>query len=232
MLRRKIIDQLSDWRADSRRKPVIIKGCRQCGKTYAAKAFAEANYDNVVYVNFFENPEAKDIFAGSLDIEQITMMASALLGSAARFVPGKTVLILDEIQECPQARTALKFFSVDGRYDVIGTRFFAGGRGLRRNAGIHSGWLRNGYRHASARFRGVLLGKRHNRPDSCAAAQLPRGRTPRSASASRPYEVVAAGVRRRGRHARRGAVVRDGPRHAPGPSYSARHRSSIRGRPW
>ena len=121
MLRRKIIDQLSDWRADSRRKPVIIKGCRQCGKTYAAKAFAEANYDNVVYVNFFENPEAKDIFAGSLDIEQITMMASALLGSAARFVPDKTVLILDEIQECPQARTALKFFSVDGRYDVIGT---------------------------------------------------------------------------------------------------------------
>ena len=121
MLRRKIIDQLSDWRADSRRKPVIVKGCRQCGKTYAAKAFAEANYDNVVYVNFFENPEAKDIFAGSLDIEQITMMASALLGSAARFVPGKTVLILDEIQECPQARTALKFFSVDGRYDVIGT---------------------------------------------------------------------------------------------------------------
>lgn len=121
MLRRKIIDQLSDWKADSRRKPVIIKGCRQCGKTYAAKAFAEANYDNVVYVNFFETPEAKDIFAGSLGIEQITMMASALLGPAARFVPGKTVLILDEIQECPQARTALKFFSVDGRYDVIGT---------------------------------------------------------------------------------------------------------------
>lgn len=121
MLRRKIIDQLSAWKAQETRKPVILKGCRQCGKTYAAKAFAEANYEHVVYMNFFESPEAKEIFAGSLDVDRITLMTSALLGSSVRFVPGDTVVILDEIQECPQARTALKFFSVDGRYDVIGT---------------------------------------------------------------------------------------------------------------
>ena len=121
MLKRKIVDQLLAWKADPNHKPVIIKGCRQCGKTFAALHFAQENYRNVVYINFFENPGAKDIFAESLDIDQVTMMASAYLGASTRFVPGETVLILDEIQECPQARTALKFFSLDGRYDVIGT---------------------------------------------------------------------------------------------------------------
>lgn len=121
MLKRKIVDQLLAWKADPNHKPVIIKGCRQCGKTFAALHFAQENYRNVVYINFFENPGAKDIFAGSLDVDQITMMASAYLGASTRFVPGETVLVLDEIQECPQARTALKFFSLDGRYDVIGT---------------------------------------------------------------------------------------------------------------
>ena len=121
MLKRKIVDQLLAWKADPNHKPVIIKGCRQCGKTFAALHFAQENYHNVVYINFFENPGAKDIFAGSLDVDQITMMASAYLGASTRFVPGETVLVLDEIQECPQARTALKFFSLDGRYDVIGT---------------------------------------------------------------------------------------------------------------
>lgn len=121
MLKRKVIDQLVAWKADANRKPVVLKGCRQCGKTFAARTFAAENYDNVVYVNFFENPGAKDIFADALDVDRIIMMASAYLGPSVHFVPGSTVLILDEIQECPQARTALKFFSIDGRYDVIGT---------------------------------------------------------------------------------------------------------------
>lgn len=121
MLKRKVLDQLSAWKADSDRKPVILKGCRQCGKTFAVREFARAHYDSVVYVNFFENPGAKDIFAGSLEVDQIVMMTSAYLGPSTRFIPGKTVFILDEIQECPQARTALKFFHLDGRYDVIGT---------------------------------------------------------------------------------------------------------------
>lgn len=121
MLERKITNQLSAWKADPDRKPIILKGCRQCGKTFTAQHFAQENYDNVVYIDFFENPGAKNIFAGSLDVDQIIMMASAYLGPSANFVPGKTVLILDEIQECPQARTALKFFCLDGRYDIIGT---------------------------------------------------------------------------------------------------------------
>ncbi|MDR4061302.1 MAG: ATP-binding protein, partial [Slackia sp.] len=121
MLKRKITDTLSAWKASPNRKPIILKGCRQCGKTFAAQHFAHANYQSVVYINFFENPGAKDIFAGSLNVDQIILMASAYLGSSARFIPNETVLILDEIQECPQARTALKFFCLDGRYDVIAT---------------------------------------------------------------------------------------------------------------
>lgn len=121
MLKRKITDTLSAWKASPNRKPIILKGCRQCGKTFAAQHFAHANYQSVVYINFFENPGAKDIFAGSLNVDQITLMASAYLGGSARFIPNETVLILDEIQECPQARTALKFFCLDGRYDVIAT---------------------------------------------------------------------------------------------------------------
>ena len=121
MLKRKITDTLSAWKASPSRKPIILKGCRQCGKTFAAQHFAHANYQSVVYINFFENPGAKDIFAGSLNVDQITLMASAYLGSSARFIPNETVLILDEIQECLQARTALKFFCLDGRYDVIAT---------------------------------------------------------------------------------------------------------------
>ena len=121
MLKRKITDTLSAWKASPNRKPIILKGCRQCGKTFAAQHFAHANYQSVVYINFFESPGAKDIFAGSLNVDQITLMASAYLGGSARFIPNETVLILDEIQECPQARTALKFFCLDGRYDVIAT---------------------------------------------------------------------------------------------------------------
>ena len=80
-------------------------------------------------MNFFENPDYCSVFEGSLEIYNITMLLSALLGSEAVFEPGKTILVLDEIQECPDARTALKFFHLDGRYDVIGTGSLLGVRG-------------------------------------------------------------------------------------------------------
>lgn len=80
-------------------------------------------------MNFFENPDYCSVFEGSLEIDNITMLLSALLGSEAVFEPGNTILVLDEIQECPDARTALKFFRLDGRYDVIGTGSLLGVRG-------------------------------------------------------------------------------------------------------
>ena len=80
-------------------------------------------------MNFFENPDYASVFGGSLEIDNIVMMLSALLGSEAVFEAGKTVLVLDEIQDCPEARTALKFFRIDGRYDVIGTESLLGVKG-------------------------------------------------------------------------------------------------------
>lgn len=129
MLKRKIEQKLSDWKGIENRKPLIIKGCRQCGKTFSVLDFAKKNYKNVVYLNFYENPDYASVFAGSLEVDTIVMMLSALLGREAVFESGSTVLILDEIQECPEARTALKFFRIDGRYDVIGTGSLLGVKG-------------------------------------------------------------------------------------------------------
>ncbi len=129
MLKRQIEHELLQWKNTPGHKPLIIKGCRQCGKTYSVKKFAEENYENVVYINFFESPVYASAFAGSLETDHITMMLSALLGEKANFIPGKTVLILDEIQECPEARTSLKFFSTDERYDVICTGSLLGVKG-------------------------------------------------------------------------------------------------------
>lgn len=109
MLKRKIEDRLAEWKNTLERKPLIIKGCRQCGKTFSVLEFARKNYKHVVYLNFFENPDYASVFSGSLEIDNIVMMLSALLGKEAVFEAGETVLVLDEIQDCPEARTALKF---------------------------------------------------------------------------------------------------------------------------
>ena len=129
MLKRKIEAVLSEWKNTVDHKPLIIKGCRQCGKTFSVLDFANKNYKHVVYLNFFENPDYSAIFSGSLQIDHITMLLSAMLGKSAIFEAGKTILILDEIQECPDARTALKFFRIDGRYDVIATGSLLGVHG-------------------------------------------------------------------------------------------------------
>lgn len=129
MLKRKIEQSLLEWKNTPNHNPLIIKGCRQCGKTFSVMNFAKMNYKNVVYLNFFENSDYASVFSGSLEIDNIVMMLSALLGSAAIFEEGETVLVLDEIQDCPEARTALKFFQIDGRYDVIGTGSLLGVKG-------------------------------------------------------------------------------------------------------
>lgn len=132
MLRRKIEEKLRDWKRTPNHKPLILKGCRQCGKTFSVLDFAEKNYKHVVYLNFFENADYAAVFSGSLDVDYLVMMLSALLGKEAVFVPGETLLILDEIQDYPEARTALKFFHKDGRYDVMGTGSLLGVKGYGR----------------------------------------------------------------------------------------------------
>ena len=129
MLRRKIEQTLMDWKNTPNHKPLIIKGCRQCGKTFSVLEFANKNYEHVVYLNFYANPQYVSVFSGSLEVDHITMLLSALMGRDAIFEPGKTILVLDEIQDCPDARTALKFFKLDGRYDVVGTGSLLGVKG-------------------------------------------------------------------------------------------------------
>lgn len=120
MYKRKIEKVLLDWKSRSNHKPLVIKGCRQCGKTSSVVAFANANYRHVIYLDFHEHREYKSFFAGALNPD--TIVLNITLGIPdAQFVPGQTCLIFDEIQECPNARASLKFFAIDGRYDVICT---------------------------------------------------------------------------------------------------------------
>ncbi len=121
MLKRKMTERLNKWKNDPYKKPLIIKGVRQCGKTFSVLDFARLNYSHVIYINFFENPEYASLFSGSLKVDDLIMYMSALLGTEAVFEEGQTIIILDEIQHCPNARTSLKFFKTDGRYDVIAT---------------------------------------------------------------------------------------------------------------
>ena len=129
MLKRKIEQVLLDWKNTPNHSPLVIKGCRQCGKTFSVRNFAKQYYKHEVYLNFFKNPSYISIFEGSLEIDNLIMLMSALLGPDAVFEPGETVIILDEIQDCPEARTALKFFKEDGRFDVIGTGSLLGVKG-------------------------------------------------------------------------------------------------------
>jgi predicted AAA+ superfamily ATPase len=132
MLKRKIYDYLLEWKSSLDHNPLVLKGCRQCGKTFVVQQFAKENYKNVIYLNFFENPSYAEIFGGSLNIDDLTMYISSVVRDA-KFEAGFTCLILDEIQEVPNARTALKFFKMDGRYDVIATGSLLGIRGYRDN---------------------------------------------------------------------------------------------------
>ena len=125
MLRRRISDTLMKWKAKPNHLPLVIMGIRQCGKTFIAQQFASENYKHVVYINFFKEEERKTAFYGSKDVDNIIMLLSAQMRNA-KFVPGETCIILDEIQECPEARTSLKFFKEDGRYDIIATRSLLG----------------------------------------------------------------------------------------------------------
>ena len=94
MLLRKIENALLTWKNTKDHNPLIVKGCRQCGKTFSVLEFANKNYEHVIYLNFLQNASYASIFADSLEVDHLIMMMSALLGPEARFVPGKTVIIL------------------------------------------------------------------------------------------------------------------------------------------
>ena len=107
---------------------MVIKGVRQCGKTYSVQQFAKTHYNHFVYVDFVENPDFKEAFYGAKTVDTIIMNLSAIIENA-KFIPNETCLIFDELQDCPEARTSLKYFKMDGRYDVICTGSLLGVKG-------------------------------------------------------------------------------------------------------
>ncbi len=120
MLKRKIINNLIEWKNKKNKMCLLLKGARQVGKTYIIDIFCRENYSNYIYINFFEKPSYKDIFEGNLDIETICKQLNLLFPNTNLESPD-TVLVLDEIQECPKAITALKFLSIAKKFDVIAT---------------------------------------------------------------------------------------------------------------
>ena len=117
-LKRKIDTYLIHWKKDAERKPLIVKGARQVGKTESIRRFAEENYKNVIYINFVEEPKYKLITEDGYKTDDIIRNISRM-DPSKKFEAGETVLIFDELQEFPEIATSLKFFKTDGRFDVI-----------------------------------------------------------------------------------------------------------------
>ena len=128
MLKRKIEEALLQWKKTAGHNPLVIKGLRQCGKTFIVQLFAKEHYKHVVYINFALDADMFTAFVGNKDVDTIVLNLSTLMPKAS-FVPGETCIIMDEIQDCPDARTSLKSFKLDGRFDVIATGSLLGVKG-------------------------------------------------------------------------------------------------------
>ncbi len=117
-LKRKMDRYLTQWKAQEKRKPLIIKGARQIGKTKTIRHFAEQNYSNIVEINFVNSPVYKQIVEDGYTPEAIIKNISRI-NPNFKFPKGQTLIFFDEIQEFPDIATSLKFFALDGNYDVI-----------------------------------------------------------------------------------------------------------------
>lgn len=117
MLKRTIEEKFLEWKNDQNHKALFITGARQIGKTYSIRQFAKKYYSNVIEINFIEDESAQTIFDSVGNVDMMITNITAYTGK--KIVPGKTLIFLDEIQECPNARTAIKFLVDDGRCDYI-----------------------------------------------------------------------------------------------------------------
>ena len=117
-LKRKIDDYLSEWASDPNKKPLIVRGARQTGKTESILHFAYKNYESVIEINFVKDQKYKKITVDGYDAADIIKNISRI-DPGKKFIPQKTLIFFDEITEFPDIATALKFFKIDGRFDVI-----------------------------------------------------------------------------------------------------------------
>ena len=117
-LKRKIDDVLNNWHLQEDRLPLVIKGCRQVGKTESIRHFAASHYESFIEINFSEDPKYKSIIEDGYSARDIIKNIS-LLNPSFKFIEGKTLIFFDELQVFPEIATSLKFFKQDGRFDVI-----------------------------------------------------------------------------------------------------------------
>lgn len=118
MLERKVYRDLLNWKNNHKKTCLMVKGARQVGKTFAIREFGRREYESFIEINFLRQKELKRIFSGDLTAENICKRMTAEI-SHIRLIENHTLIFLDEIQACGNARTALKFLAEDGRYDVI-----------------------------------------------------------------------------------------------------------------
>ena len=130
MYNRKFEKILLSWLEDPSHKPLVVKGVRQCGKTSSVVDFARKHFKNVVYLDFREHPDYKKFFTPNLEVDSIVMRITAAMPNV-EIETGKTCFVFDEIQDCPRARGSLKYFHLDGRYEVICTGSFLGVNGYK-----------------------------------------------------------------------------------------------------
>lgn len=116
-LKRKIDDFLTKWKENPDRLPLIIKGARQIGKTFSIEKFAKS-YKSFVEINFITDPQYKKIFEEGYSVQQVVKQIS-FINPEFEFIPHDTLILFDEMQACPDCATCLKFFKIDGQYDVI-----------------------------------------------------------------------------------------------------------------
>ena len=117
-LKRKADAFLLNWKSQSDRLPLVVKGARQIGKTETIRKFAAENYESVVEINFVTEPKYKAIIENGYSASEIIKLIT-LISPEKELIPGKTLLFFDEIQAFPEIATSLKFFYEDGRFDVI-----------------------------------------------------------------------------------------------------------------
>lgn len=118
LLKRKIDKYLIEWKNNPDRKPLIVKGARQIGKTESIRHFAKNNYKHLIYINFVLQKQYKDIFDDGFEVDTIIKNIS-LRNPDLEFIPKETLIFFDELQDCINCATSLKSFHLDGKYDVI-----------------------------------------------------------------------------------------------------------------
>ena len=130
MYRRKIEKTLQTWLETPLHKPIVVKGVRQCGKTSSVMDFARSHFKNVVYLDFREHPDYRKFFTPNLEVDSIIMRITAAIPNA-EIEAGNTCFVFDEIQDCPKARGSLKYFHLDGRFEVMCTGSLLGVNGYK-----------------------------------------------------------------------------------------------------